>query len=68
MSQVTRPDHDAFPTSEGRSGITKREYFAAMALQGFCANPVDATTEENAAIAVQQADALIDALNTNPND
>jgi hypothetical protein len=46
-------------------GLTKRELFAAMAMQGFCAN-VKASTqwdgETRAQKAVRQADALLDAL------
>jgi hypothetical protein len=45
-------------------GITKREYFAALAMQGIIAKPN--TLGENskiAAVAVDMADALIDALN-----
>ena len=46
-------------------GLTKREYFAAMAMQGMCANS-DYTHNSQSAIAewsVKQADALIEALN-----
>ena len=46
-------------------GLTKREYFAAMALQGICANHYvphwDGAQISN--YAVQYADALIKALN-----
>lgn len=45
------------------SGLTKREYFAAMAMQGFMANDYRATPETFAMKAVQMADALIAALN-----
>jgi hypothetical protein len=47
-------------------GLTKREYFAAMAMQGMCANSSLAkywTHENIAEWSVQQADALIEALN-----
>lgn len=53
-------------------GLTKREYFAAMAMQGLLANSFDdgvsqpASTlsgEQLAVIAVDQADRLIEALN-----
>lgn len=50
----------------GESGLTKREYFAAMAMQAFCSHPVmgeHAEPDEIAATAVEQADALIDELN-----
>lgn len=49
----------------GSDGLTKREYFAAMAMQGLMANPIynaknyaDAMRE-----AVTNADALIEVLN-----
>lgn len=49
------------------SGLTKREYFAAMALQGIIAAHDIYTTgidhEVNAKTAVTAADALINALN-----
>jgi hypothetical protein len=47
-------------------GLIKREYFAAMAMQGLCAHPVTgehAEPDEIAIMALEQADALIEALN-----
>lgn len=58
-------------------GLTKREYFAAMAMQGICANPsstailtalkaadmIDREVSLVAEMAVIGADALIEALN-----
>lgn len=50
-------------------GLTKREYFAALAMQGLCANSSftwainQDPQEEIAALAVAHADALIAALN-----
>lgn len=46
------------------SGLTKRELFAAMAMQGILANPdpTERTFEEDAGCAVVCADALLDAL------
>ena len=48
-------------------GLTKREYFAAMALQGILANSSEiynlTTYEQYAKYSVLQADALINALN-----
>ena len=45
-------------------GITRRELFAAMAMQGFCSVPGSiATADEISNWAVEQADALIEALN-----
>ena len=62
----TNQNDPAFSCTDGEkfydTGLTKREYFAAMALQGICANPNHIPT--NAAQgAVQQADELIKALN-----
>jgi hypothetical protein len=50
---------------EFEPGLTKREYFAAMALQGFTSKlyPDGASFTEYAEFAVEAADALIDALN-----
>jgi hypothetical protein len=48
----------------GCVGLTKREYFAALAMQGFCADKLmDEMPEEVARAAVGYADALIEALN-----
>ena len=47
-------------------GLTKREHFAAMAMQGMCANSslIQIWTYQNIAEwSVQQADSLIEALN-----
>lgn len=54
-----------------QKGLTKREYFAAMAMQGMCADgffhanseSVDHKTVMGAFTAVQMADALINELN-----
>lgn len=43
--------------------LTKREYFAAMAMQGLCALLPDGTATSIAKESVIQADALINALN-----
>ena len=54
-------------TMGGAVGLTKREYFAAAALQGLLANrdlsAVVEPSEAFAAWAVEQADDLIKALN-----
>lgn len=48
----------------GDPGCTKREYFAAMALQGMLSNHYYNNPKYRAAtLAVECADALIDALN-----
>lgn len=45
------------------SGLTKREYFAALAMQGLVNNPETTNVNDIAATAVQYADALISELN-----
>ena len=48
-----------------QQGLTKREYFAAMAMQGLCACPDLAVSRvELAEESVKQADALLKALET----
>jgi hypothetical protein len=44
------------------SGLTKREHFAAMAMQGFLANYASTHFENCAEHAVKQADALLEEL------
>jgi hypothetical protein len=45
-------------------GLTKRELFAAMAMQGFLSDyQTNASTQEFAKVSVQMADALIEELN-----
>jgi len=63
---MTTPTHCAFPVPENGEtlGLTKREYFAAVALQGLVATLNRASNpEETSAEAVVFADALIGALN-----
>ena len=43
-------------------GLTRRELFAAMAMQGLCAAMPDEEAKLVALMAVHQADALIEAL------
>lgn len=45
-------------------GLTIREHFASMAMQGFISNEPDRKPENYASDAVACADALITALNT----
>ena len=72
-------DPDRRFESEYHTGLSKREYFSAMALQGICATfsgspnaerqaeKVGKTLSETMAIyAVDVADALINALNEKP--
>lgn len=50
---------DGFPEE---FGLTKREYFAAMALQGLCAKYGSAVYKQSAASALFMADALLKEL------
>lgn len=45
--------------------LTKREFFAAMAMQGFCMGKIGECSSESviADLSVKQADALIEKLN-----
>ena len=64
----TVANHSAFPCQyhESTWGMTKREYFAAMALQGMLANPNINWSVGNLTVdAVDAADRLIDQLNKN---
>jgi len=45
-------------------GLTKREYFAAMAMQGVCSTNQALLAKEVAVWSVKMADELIKALNT----
>lgn len=70
----TYPDCDAFPSStiDGHTehGLTKREKFAAMAMQGLLAgSPLDGECLEWVEIeAVERADGLIAELNKGVSD
>lgn len=56
-------DDSAFPLHEGAfPGLTKRELFAAMAMQGLAADPEPRGGMEAASVAVEWADALIAEL------
>lgn len=61
--QITRPNDTAF--SNDQYSLTKREMFAAMAMQGLCASPNDKLIGENYVwvTAVKCADKLIEELN-----
>ena len=64
-------DCGAFPSSPSvfpeEFGLTKREYFAAMAMQGLLSADDDGfvSFDECARVAVKQADALLKALEEN---
>ena len=66
-------DRPAFPITEEQTdrieegvdmyyGLTKREYFAAAALQGLCASDYAGGQRKHAEMAVELADELIKAL------
>ena len=48
-----------------RRGLTKREYFAAIAMQGILSSKIQTDSVFVANYAVEYADALIEALNKN---
>lgn len=65
---MTNPDEIAFPvvipSNELYPGLTKRELFAAMAMQGLCSQESKCYFDGAiAAYAVEYADALIAELN-----
>jgi hypothetical protein len=75
----TLPNEQAFPIPASHTvqygstrtvyGMTKREYFAAMVMQGITANMKlgeDSGYQTIAEWSVKQADALIEALNKQP--
>lgn len=49
--------------NEPQYGLTKREYFASMAMQGVLSRHIEDTYENFAEVSVGMADALIKALN-----
>lgn len=74
MTMKTNPNDPAHPlvteyrdnNGGTRPGLTKREYFAAAALQGLLANPVFISEQSDFAIrkaAVEHADGMIERLN-----
>jgi methyl coenzyme M reductase beta subunit len=71
MKKVTEADDSAFTQTMSSIGLTKREYFAAVAMQGLLANNMifnsfgkeTITKSILTEIAVISADALINSLN-----
>ena len=61
---------EIYPQQYGLIGLTKRELFSAMAMQGLCASSVDAwpAGETLAIKALKCADALIAELNKEVKD
>ena len=74
-----KSDEQAFPDSYNfkyetnakvHRGLTKREYFAAMAMQGYCANPdayKEFLQEEIAEMSVDMSDKLLKKLSNETN-
>ena len=68
---ITTAKDNAFPifTAEGEcippyKGLTKREYFAALAMQGLLASGADLNSRALASEAVEHADQLVKYLNS----
>lgn len=71
MSAAGNGKSNAYPdplhSGGGTGGLTKRELFAAMAMQGFAADPkVAAPAAGVAQLAVKWADALLTELEKQP--
>ena len=68
-NKITRANDLAYPVKKvdtiNYTGLTKREYFAAMAMKGIIANKdgLDIKIERIVESAVDTADALIEELN-----
>lgn len=69
---TTLSNESAFPIKDECAGLTKREYFSAMAMQGLLSNPVYNNPNEKSKMvsvpnltkaAICYADALIEELN-----
>jgi hypothetical protein len=73
MERNEKPQTAAFPIEAGNStafdqrGLTKRELFAAMAMQSMLANGEPMQPDRRSLIAVKHADALLAALATSAN-
>mgnify|MGYP000678153413 CR=1 FL=1 len=60
--KINNSEESAFPNKWG-NGLTRREYFAAMAMQGLMANSSRASIFKNLALdATRAADALLEEL------
>ncbi|MDB4261558.1 hypothetical protein N9878_01690 [bacterium] len=59
--QTWVPDYGNEPPVRAE-GLTKREHFAAMAMQGFCAQACGTNTEKVAKLSAAMADDLLKAL------
>ena len=67
---MTQPNDPAFPVSpsdySAKHGLTKREYFAAMALSAVATDP-RITSKSIIESSIELADALIEKLNSTEN-
>lgn len=62
----TKPDSPVYPSSHS-VGLTKREYFASVALQGMLGNAESVYAYiDQAAVSVRIANRLIEELNKSP--
>lgn len=58
--------YDNLPHYHLEGGLTKRELFAAMAMQGYCSGKIgEMDFQKVAELAVKQADALLENLRNN---
>jgi hypothetical protein len=65
-ARLVLPDQTAFPSTELMTfGLTKREYFAALAMQGYISNGLANKSKDSsiAFLSVAAADELINTLN-----
>jgi hypothetical protein len=66
MKESERPINPILDLNQDKSGLrglTKREYFAGLAMQGFCACPnLEISREDLAIESVRQADELLKQL------
>ena len=66
-NKITRANDLVYPVRKmdtiNFTSLTKREYFAAMALQGLLAGNASDSIEDASKYAVKAADALIEELN-----
>ena len=68
VQKVGEHSADIVAGAPAQSGLTKREYFAGLAMQGILANhtgPLHIGPGRCAAVAVDHADALLKALENN---
>lgn len=64
IEKITYPNDPICKTDEHRyDGLTKREYFAALAMQGFASSNANISFSDQAKWAVRSADELIKELN-----